>query len=108
MFDVMQRGQLLWPGFSLRSQDGNTGTEGRGSHDINSGFPQVLETGLLKMENAYQFPNLRCRARVCRTNLPSNTALRGFGFPQTGLITESCITKVAAKCGLSPEKVTVN
>lgn len=65
----------------------------------------VSETGLLKMENAYQFPNLRCQAKVCRTNLPSNTALRGFGFPQTGLITESCITKVAAKCGLSPEKV---
>ncbi|XP_057601489.1 aldehyde oxidase 1 isoform X2 [Hippopotamus amphibius kiboko] len=69
----------------------------------------VIEMGLLKMENAYKFPNLRCRAWACRTNLPSNTALRGFGFPQTGLITESCITEVAAKCGLSPEKVrTIN
>ncbi|TEA29022.1 hypothetical protein DBR06_SOUSAS17610030, partial [Sousa chinensis] len=65
----------------------------------------IIEMGLLKMENAYKFPNLRCRAWACRTNLPSNTALRGFGFPQTGLITESCITEVAAKCGLSPEKV---
>ncbi|XP_029080510.1 aldehyde oxidase isoform X1 [Monodon monoceros] len=69
----------------------------------------MIEMGLLKMENAYKFPNLRCRAWACRTNLPSNTALRGFGFPQTGLITESCITEVAAKCGLSPEKVrTIN
>lgn len=69
----------------------------------------VVEMGLLKMENAYKFPNLRCRAWACRTNLPSNTALRGFGFPQTGLITESCIMEVAAKCGLSPEKVrTIN
>ncbi|XP_033286257.2 aldehyde oxidase isoform X2 [Orcinus orca] len=69
----------------------------------------IIEMGLLKMENAYKFPNLRCRAWACRTNLPSNTALRGFGFPQTGLITESCITEVAAKCGLSPEKVrTIN
>ncbi|XP_035954385.2 aldehyde oxidase isoform X1 [Halichoerus grypus] len=65
----------------------------------------VMEMGLLKMENAYKFPNLRCRAWVCRTNLPSNTALRGFGFPQAGLITESCITEVAARCGLAPEKV---
>ncbi|XP_027445411.1 aldehyde oxidase isoform X1 [Zalophus californianus] len=65
----------------------------------------VLEMGLLKMENAYKFPNLRCRAWMCRTNLPSNTALRGFGFPQAGLITESCITEVAAQCGLAPEKV---
>ncbi|XP_066202304.1 aldehyde oxidase [Saccopteryx leptura] len=69
----------------------------------------VLDIGLLKMDNAYKFPNLRCRGCVCRTNLPSNTALRGFGFPQAGLITESCITEVAAKCGLSPEQVrTVN
>ncbi|XP_075385141.1 aldehyde oxidase [Tenrec ecaudatus] len=65
----------------------------------------VIEMGILKLDNAYKFPNLRCRGRVCKTNLPSNTSLRGFGFPQTGLITEACITEVAAKCGLSPEKV---
>ncbi|XP_037379696.1 aldehyde oxidase [Talpa occidentalis] len=65
----------------------------------------VLEQALLKMDNAYKFPNLRCRGRACKTNLPSNTALRGFGFPQAGFITESCITEVAAKCGLSPEEV---
>ncbi|XP_047402763.1 aldehyde oxidase isoform X1 [Sciurus carolinensis] len=65
----------------------------------------VIEMGLLKMDNAYKFANLRCRGWACRTNLPSNTALRGFGFPQAGLITESCIVEVAAKCGLSPEKV---
>lgn len=63
--------------------------------------------GLLKMDNAYKFPNLRCRGRVCKTNLPSNTALRGFGFPQAGLITEACITEVAVQCGLSPEQVTL-
>nr|XP_021510777.1 aldehyde oxidase [Meriones unguiculatus] len=65
----------------------------------------VLEWGLLKMENAYKFPNLRCWGTVCRTNLPSNTAFRGFGFPQAGLITEACITDVAVQCGLSPEQV---
>uniref|UniRef100_A0A8C8SZG8 Aldehyde oxidase 1 n=1 Tax=Pelusios castaneus TaxID=367368 RepID=A0A8C8SZG8_9SAUR len=43
--------------------------------------------------------------RVCKTNLPSNTAFRGFGFPQSGLITESWMTSIAAKSGLSPEKV---
>ncbi|XP_027780828.1 aldehyde oxidase [Marmota flaviventris] len=65
----------------------------------------VIEMGLLKMDNAYKFANLRCRGWACQTNLPSNTALRGFGFPQAALITESCIVEVAAKCGLSPEKV---
>ena len=78
------------------------------AHHVNSGFPQVIETGLQKLENTYKFPNLRCRGWVCRTNLPSNTALRGFGFPQAELITEACITEVAAKCGLPPEKVMLN
>uniref|UniRef100_A0A8D0L1Z4 Aldehyde oxidase n=1 Tax=Sphenodon punctatus TaxID=8508 RepID=A0A8D0L1Z4_SPHPU len=42
---------------------------------------------------------------VCKTNLPSNTAFRGFGFPQAGLVTESWIMGVAAKSGLSPQKI---
>uniref|UniRef100_A0A8C8SX54 xanthine dehydrogenase n=1 Tax=Pelusios castaneus TaxID=367368 RepID=A0A8C8SX54_9SAUR len=65
----------------------------------------VAEVILLKMDNAYKIPNLRCCSRVCKTNLPSNTAFRGFGFPQSGLITESWMTSIAAKSGLSPEKV---
>nr|XP_008165070.1 aldehyde oxidase 1 isoform X2 [Chrysemys picta bellii] len=65
----------------------------------------VTEVVLLKMDNAYKIPNLRCCSRACKTNLPSNTAFRGFGFPQSGLITESWITAIAAKSGLSPEKV---
>nr|XP_023477758.1 aldehyde oxidase-like isoform X5 [Equus caballus] len=65
----------------------------------------VTEFLILKMENAYKIRNLRFRGRACMTNLPSNTAFRGFGFPQGTLVTESCITAVAAKCGLLPEKV---
>ncbi|XP_070462909.1 aldehyde oxidase 2-like isoform X4 [Equus przewalskii] len=64
----------------------------------------VTEFLILKMENAYKIRNLRFRGRACMTNLPSNTAFRGFGFPQGTLVTESCITAVAAKCGLLPEK----
>ncbi|NP_001041597.1 aldehyde oxidase 2 [Canis lupus familiaris] len=66
---------------------------------------QVTEFLILKLENAYKIHNLRFRGRACMTNLPSNTAFRGFGFPQGTLITESCITAVAAKCGLLPEKI---
>uniref|UniRef100_A0A452R6I2 Aldehyde oxidase n=1 Tax=Ursus americanus TaxID=9643 RepID=A0A452R6I2_URSAM len=65
----------------------------------------VTEFLILKLENAYKIRNLRFRGRACMTNLPSNTAFRGFGFPQGTLITESCITAVAAKCGLLPEKI---
>ncbi|KAM6307643.1 LOW QUALITY PROTEIN: aldehyde oxidase-like [Aegotheles albertisi] len=65
----------------------------------------VAEVSLLKMDNAYKIPNLRCWAYACKTNLPSNTAFRGFGFPQSGLVTETWITEVADKTGLSPEKI---
>uniref|UniRef100_A0A2K6F1U7 aldehyde oxidase n=1 Tax=Propithecus coquereli TaxID=379532 RepID=A0A2K6F1U7_PROCO len=65
----------------------------------------VTEFLILKLENAYKIRNLRFRGRACMTNLPSNTAFRGFGFPQGTLVTESCITAVAAKCGLLPEKI---
>ncbi|KAB0379218.1 hypothetical protein FD755_007002 [Muntiacus reevesi] len=65
----------------------------------------VTEFLILKLENAYKIRNLRFRGRACLTNLPSNTAFRGFGFPQGTLVTESCITAVAAKCGLPPEKI---
>ncbi|EDL99005.1 rCG22451 [Rattus norvegicus] len=65
----------------------------------------VTEFLVLKLENAYKIRNLRLRGRACMTNLPSNTAFRGFGFPQGALVTESCITAVAAKCGLPPEKI---
>ncbi|XP_075385060.1 aldehyde oxidase 2-like [Tenrec ecaudatus] len=65
----------------------------------------VAEFLTLKLENAYKIHNLRFRSRACLTNLPSNTAFRGFGFPQGTLVTEACITAVAAKCGLPPEKI---
>ncbi|XP_035427453.1 aldehyde oxidase isoform X1 [Cygnus atratus] len=65
----------------------------------------VAEVSLLKMDNAYKIPNLRCWAYTCKTNLPSNTAFRGFGFPQSALVTETWITDIADKTGLSPEKI---
>uniref|UniRef100_A0A663MGR1 Aldehyde oxidase 1 n=1 Tax=Athene cunicularia TaxID=194338 RepID=A0A663MGR1_ATHCN len=73
--------------------------------DLNVHLEEVAEVSLLKMDNAYKIPNLRCRAYACKTNLPSNTAFRGFGFPQSALVTETWITGVADKVGLSPEKI---
>ncbi|XP_072468932.1 aldehyde oxidase 4-like isoform X1 [Notamacropus eugenii] len=65
----------------------------------------VIEFIVLKSENAYDIPNFRCRGRACKTNLPSNTAFRGFGYPQGTLAVENYITAVAFHCGLPPEKV---
>uniref|UniRef100_A0A2K6CJH7 FAD-binding PCMH-type domain-containing protein n=1 Tax=Macaca nemestrina TaxID=9545 RepID=A0A2K6CJH7_MACNE len=42
---------------------------------------------------------------ACKTNLPSNTAFRGFGFPQGTVVVEAYITAVASQCNLPPEEV---
>ncbi|XP_034072758.1 aldehyde oxidase 1-like isoform X2 [Gymnodraco acuticeps] len=55
----------------------------------------IVEQILLHFENAYNFPNLRGRAAACRTNLPSNTAFRGFGVPQALMVLENMINDVA-------------
>lgn len=45
--------------------------------------------------NSYKVPNMRVRGWVCRTNLPSNTAFRGFGGPQGMFLGEHIIRDVA-------------
>ncbi|XP_070096710.1 aldehyde oxidase 4-like isoform X6 [Equus caballus] len=65
----------------------------------------VIEFVVLKSENAYNIPNFRCRGRPCKTNLPSNTAFRGFGFPQAAVVVEAYVSAVAAQCNLPPEEV---
>ncbi|XP_073502615.1 aldehyde oxidase-like [Phyllobates terribilis] len=65
----------------------------------------VAEVGLMNMDNAYKIPNLRGKGSACKTNLPSNTAFRGFGFPQAAFVTETWMSEIAIKTGLPPEKV---
>ncbi|XP_075036204.1 aldehyde oxidase-like [Mixophyes fleayi] len=65
----------------------------------------VVEISLLSMDNAYKLPNLRCRGTACKTNLPSNTAFRGFGYPQVAFVTETWMSEIAIKTSLPPEKV---
>ena len=42
---------------------------------------------------------------VCQTNVPSNTAFRGFGSPQTNVVVEDWITRIAYDLNMEPEKV---
>ncbi|KYO33620.1 hypothetical protein Y1Q_0008774 [Alligator mississippiensis] len=66
---------------------------------------KVIEYVVLKMDNAYKIPNFRVRGHACKTHLPSNTAFRGFGFPQSALFAESYLAAVATQTGLPHEKV---
>nr|XP_046237719.1 xanthine dehydrogenase/oxidase isoform X2 [Scatophagus argus] len=65
----------------------------------------VLERALFHMENSYSVANIRGRGFLCRTNLTSNTAFRGFGGPQGMMIAESWITDVAQSLGRPAEEV---
>jgi xanthine dehydrogenase large subunit len=60
----------------------------------------VMERTLLHAENAYYIPNVEFSGTVCRTNLPSNTAFRGFGGPQAVAAMENIIEEIAASLGL--------
>ena len=60
----------------------------------------VMERTLLHAENAYYIPNISVTGTVCRTNLPSNTAFRGFGGPQAVAAMENIIEDMAASLGI--------
>lgn len=57
--------------------------------------PAVLERTLFHCTNSYFIPNVKATAYSCRTNLPPNTAFRGFGGPQGMYVIEAAIVKAA-------------
>ncbi|XP_061464041.1 aldehyde oxidase 3-like isoform X2 [Rhineura floridana] len=65
----------------------------------------VIDYVVLKSSNAYDVPNFRSCGWACKTNLPSNTAFRGFGFPQSALCAETWVTAVADQLGLPHDQV---
>src|SRR6476661_1631730 len=62
--------------------------------------PAVLERTLFHATNAYYVPNVTATAYSCRTNLPPNTAFRGFGGPQGMFVIEAAIVKAAEELGV--------
>jgi xanthine dehydrogenase large subunit len=65
----------------------------------------ILERAMFHAENAYYIPNVLIRGRACRTNLPPNTAFRGFGAPQGIFVIENVIEEIAGKLHLDPLQV---
>ena len=68
---------------------------------------QVAQKAVVETDMGYCIPNLRAAARLCKTNIPSCTAFRGFGAPQAGAILETAMTQVAAHLNMVPEEVGV-
>lgn len=67
--------------------------------------PAVLERTLFHATNAYKVPNVDVTATCCRTNLPPNTAFRGFGGPQGMFIMESAIARAASELGVNAKDI---
>jgi len=63
--------------------------------------PAIAERTLFHATNSYFIPNVTTTVYSCKTNLPPNTAFRGFGGPQGMFVIESAIAKAANEIGIN-------
>ncbi|MBD3278908.1 MAG: molybdopterin-dependent oxidoreductase, partial [Candidatus Aegiribacteria sp.] len=63
----------------------------------------ILERTLFHSTGSYFVPDVEATGICCRTNLPPNTAFRGFGAPQAMFVMEAAIRKAAAEMNLAPK-----
>jgi len=61
--------------------------------------PAVMARAMTHAENAYYIPVVEIRGTVCRTNMPPNTAFRGFGGPQGVATMENILEEIAQTLG---------
>ncbi|MFT7442255.1 MAG: xanthine dehydrogenase large subunit, partial [Maribacter sp.] len=67
--------------------------------------PAIAERTLFHATNSYFIPNVKTTVYSCKTNLPPNTAFRGFGGPQGMFVIESAIAKAADALGIDKSKI---
>ncbi len=65
----------------------------------------IMERAMLHCDNAYYVPHTSILARVWKTNLPSNTAMRGFGGPQGMAAIETIIDRIARELHKDPAEI---
>ena len=65
----------------------------------------VLERAMLHAENSYFIPNMHIIGKAWKTNIPSNTAYRGFGGPQGMAFIETIIDKIARKLKIDAAQI---
>lgn len=67
--------------------------------------PPVLMRAMVHVDNAYYCPDVHISGLICRTDLPSNTAFRGFGGPQGMLVGEEVIDRIARHLELPADQL---
>lgn len=65
--------------------------------------PAILERTLFHGTNSYDVTNALLTAHSCKTNLPPNTAFRGFGGPQGMFVIEAAIDHAARELGIDKD-----
>ena len=67
--------------------------------------PAIAERTLFHATNSYFVENVTATVYLCKTNLPPNTAFRGFGGPQGMFVMESAIAKAAKELDVPAWKI---
>jgi len=88
-------GRILAANFDLHS-DGGCAT------DLSFA---IMQRAMLHVDNAYYIPDCSVSGTVYKTNLPSNTAFRGFGGPQGMAVIEQVIDRIARALHKDPAEV---
>ena len=65
----------------------------------------IHDRALFHIDNCYDVEHIRVSGRVCKTNVVSHTAFRGFGGPQGMLVMEDALTRIAQHLGKSADDV---
>jgi xanthine dehydrogenase molybdopterin binding subunit len=65
----------------------------------------ILERAMLHADNCYYVPNMLVVGKAYKTNLPSNTAFRGFGGPQGMAGMEQVIDRIARFLKKDPAEI---
>uniref|UniRef100_A0A9J2Q8P4 xanthine dehydrogenase n=1 Tax=Ascaris lumbricoides TaxID=6252 RepID=A0A9J2Q8P4_ASCLU len=65
----------------------------------------VMTRAMVHADSVYRWPNADIYGRVCKTNLASNTAFRGFGAPQAMFATETMLKHVAEEYGFDVNEI---
>ncbi len=87
---------------TLVGLDAQLVSDGGFSNDLSRA---ILDRALFHSDNGYFLPHVRLTGRVAKTNLPSNTAFRGFGGPQGMALIEDLISRFCERTGLDPVEV---
>ena len=88
-------GKLLAVDFDLNADAGS-------SMDLSMA---VLERAMMHADSSYHVPDINIMGRAWKTNLPSNTAYRGFGGPQGMAGMENLVDIIARKLGKDSAEV---